>query len=317
MDDKPLYPPIEPFASFSLSVGDGHHLHVEVSGCPDGLPVVVLHGGPGAGCRPDLRRFFDARRYRIILYDQRGAGRSRPLGCVTSNTTAALIADLETLRQHLDVERWMLFGGSWGSTLALAYGGAHPNRVAAAVLRGVWLARPEDIRWLTSDLRRVVPDHWRELAEVVAPDERGDLVEAYWRRLDDPDPAVRRAAAIAWRRYERRCGTLLPEAHPAAEEETLVVALARIETHYFRNGCFLDPASLLAGAARMWGTPAAVVHGRYDFLAPLDGAFAVAAAWPDAELHVVPGAGHSVFETGIRARLIDVTTRFAELPPWR
>lgn len=311
-----MYPPIEPHRVIQLDVGDGHRLHLEVCGTPDARPVVVVHGGPGAGCSPVHRTFFDPRAYRIVLYDQRGAGRSRPLGSVERNTTPDLVADLERIRVHLGIGRWMLFGGSWGSTLSLAYGAEHPERVAAMILRGTWLGRGEDVDWHMTGLRALVPDRWEAFAQPIPPRERGDMLEAYWRRLSAADPALRLEAARAWCAYERHLSTLLPGEDASTRADDQLVALARIEAHYFRNGCFLDPASLVAGAARLDGVPTVIVHGRYDWLARLDAAWCLAGAMSSAELEIVPDAGHSAFEPGLTSRLVAATDRLALLPTW-
>jgi proline iminopeptidase len=316
MLDDILYPPIEPHDVFGLDVGHGHRLHVELCGNPQGRPVVVVHGGPGAGCSSEHRRFFDPRAFRIIVFDQRGAGRSTPLGSIDRNTTPDLIADLDRIRQRLDIGRWMLFGGSWGSTLSLAYAAEHRDRVAAMVLRGTWLARREDVDWHMTGLRSLAPDRWEDFAEPIALHERGDMLEAYWQRLSDAEPGVRTRAARAWCAFEQHFTRMFPGANPTAKPDAELEALARIEAHYFRHGCFVDPEALIAGATRLGDIPGAIVHGRYDWLARLEGAWKLSKAWPAASLEIVPDAAHSVFEPGIAARLVAATDRFAQLPPW-
>ena len=281
MADFSFYPPIEPHDVFKLDVGDGHLLHVEVSGNPKGRPAGVLHSGPGAVCLPQHHRFFDALAYRIVVFDHRGAGRSTPSGNVAHNTTPHLIADLERLRSRLGVERWMLFGGSWGSTLALACAADHPDRVAAMILRGTWLARAEDIVWLLGGLRMLAPDRWRDFVAPIPNDERGDLLEAYWLRLSSNDPAVRLSAARCWCAFEQHLTTLFSPDDPRPRPDQELLALARIEAHYFRHGCFLDSERLFTGVARLGSTPAVIVHGRYDLLARLEGAWALEQACAD------------------------------------
>lgn len=312
-----LYPPLEPDWTDLVSVGDGHKLYVETCGNPDGWPVLVVHGGPGAGCTPDQRRFFNPDRYRIILFDQRGAGRSRPLASIEQNTTAHLIADMELLRRHLNVGRWLLFGGSWGSTLSLAYARTHPERCHALILRGVWLARREDLSWQFGSLKMVYPDHWASFISHIPEAERDDLIEAYYRRLTDPDPAVHMPAASAWRLYEKRCATLLPYNGSAGPLDERLLAVSRIEAHYFRAGAFLGDAPLLGAASHLHSIPGVIVHGRYDMLCPLAGAAALSAVWRSAEFHIVTDAGHSAFEPGIKSRLLEVTDRFADGKVWK
>lgn len=307
-----FYPPIEPFQSGFLSVSGGHRLAFEVCGNPHGYPAIFLHGGPGAGCSPNHRRFFDPAVYKIVLFDQRGAGRSTPYASVENNTTADLVADIEALRAHLHIERWLVFGGSWGSTLALAYAAAHPGSCSALVVRGIWLCRPSDLTWWFEGLRSVFPEYWREFATYIAEPERGNLLEAYWRRLIDPDPAVHLPAATAWDRYEALCSTLLP-AHTTSAAGPSGLALARMEAHYMRNAVFLRENQLIDSVPRFAHVPGVIVHGRYDMLCPIDAAFELAEAWRGASLQVVPDAGHSAFEPGIRQQLILATDRFRYL----
>jgi proline iminopeptidase len=318
MDAPPhgeLYPEIEPYDHGWLDVDDRHRLYWEVSGNPDGLPVLFLHGGPGAGASPSHRRLFDPAAYRIVIFDQRGAGRSRPLGELRANTTPLLIADIEKLRAHLGVKRWVVFGGSWGSTLALAYGEAHPEACLGFVLRGIFLCRPSEIDWFLYGMRNVFPDTWQRFAGFLPAYERDDLLSAYRRRLEHPDPAVHLPAARAWSIYEGACSTLLPskDALKHFGSDTVALGLARIEAHYFANRIFLPDDSLLANVARIRHLPGVIVQGRYDMVCPAVSAFDLAAAWPEAELHVVADAGHSAWEPGIRARLVAATDRFRSL----
>ena len=320
MDARPrgeLYPEIEPHAHGWLEVDDRHHLYWEVSGNPHGLPVLFLHGGPGAGASPSHRRFFDPAAYRIVIFDQRVAGRSRPLGELRDNTTPLLIADIERLRAHLGVSRWLVFGGSWGSTLALAYGEAHPGACLGFVLRGIFLCRPSEIDWFLYGMRNVFPDTWARFAGYLPVSERDDILAAYRRRLEHPDPAIHLPAARAWSLYEGACSTLLPSEDALRHfgSDTVALGLARIEARYFAHRIFLPDDSLLANVGRIRHLPCVIVQGRYDMVCPAVSAFDLAAAWPEAELQVVADAGHSAWEPGIRARLVAATDRFRSLEP--
>ena len=266
-----LYPPLEPFNAGRLALDRIHTMYWEEAGNPRGVPVVFLHGGPGAGSAPNHRRFFDPAHYRIVIFDQRGAGRSSPLGEVRDNTTPLLVADLERLRQHLNIERWIVFGGSWGSTLALAYGEAHPQRCLAFVLRGIFLCRPSEIEWFLYGLKNVFPEAWEKFAAPLPEHERGDLLSGYFTRLMNPDPAVHMPAARAWGVYEGSCSTLLPSPDTVAHFASDVVALglARLEAHYFRHDIFLPPNSLLDNVGRIRHLPGVIVQGRYDAVCPI------------------------------------------------
>jgi proline iminopeptidase len=305
----PLFPAIDPFDAGMLDLEPPHRMYYEQSGNPRGMPVVFLHGGPGAGASPVHRQFFDPAFYRIVILDQRGAGRSTPLGCLEGNTTPKLIEDLERLRRHLRIDRWMVFGGSWGSTLALAYGEHHPERCAGLVLRGIFLCRPSEIEWFLYGLRAIFPEAWRTFAGYIPEAERGDLLEAYHRRLVDPDPTVHMPAARSWSVYEGSCSTLLPNPSLVADFATdrVALGLARIEAHYFRNAIFLPPDFLLREAHRLARVPGVIVQGRYDIVCPPVSADDLHRAWPEAEYTVVPDAGHSAFEPGIRSRLVAAT----------
>lgn len=307
-----LYPAIEPHHAGMLALDRIHTMYWEQSGNPDGIPVLFLHGGPGAGCAPNHRRFFDPSRYRIVLFDQRGAGRSTPLGELRENTTPHLIADIEQLRTHLGVERWLVFGGSWGSTLALAYGEAHPDRCLGFILRGIFLCRQSEIEWFLYGLRNVFPETWRAFAGVIPESERNDLLGAYYRRLTDPDPAVHMPAARAWSMYEGSCSTLLPSPDTVAYFASDVVALglARTEAHYFMNEIFLPRNSLLEQVGRLRNHPAVIVQGRYDAVCPAISADDLHRAWPEANYIIVPDAGHSAWEPGICAELVRAAERF-------
>ena len=298
-----------------LPLNRGHAMYWEQSGNPDGVPAVFLHGGPGAGSTPTHRRFFDPDHYRIIVFDQRGAGRSTPHGELAHNTTPDLIADMEKLRAHLGIERWLVFGGSWGSTLALAYGEAHPECCLGFVLRGIFLCRPSEIDWFLYGLRTLFPEAWREFAEFLPEPERGDLLASYYRRLTDADPAVHLPAARAWSIYEASCSTLLPNRHIVDQfgEPHMALSLARIEAQYFRHDIFLPDDSLLANVGRIRGIPAVIVQGRYDAVCPIVSADDLHRAWPEARYVIVPDAGHSAFEPGICAALVEATEGFKQL----
>jgi len=308
-----LFPEIAPFDSGLLPVAGGHTLYWEQVGHPRGLPVLFLHGGPGAGAGPVHRRFFDPHRFRVIIFDQRGAGRSRPLGETRSNTTPLLVEDIESLRIRLAVPRWLLFGGSWGSTLALAYGQAHPDRALGFVLRGIFLGRPPEIDWFLYGLRNFFPEAWAAFSRGVPENERNDLLDAYRRRLDDPDPKVHLAAARAWSMYEGSCSTLLPSPDTVASfaDDRTAYGLARIEAHYFANGLFLPEGGLLGGMHRIAQIPGEIVQGRYDMICPPETAVALHQAWPASRLTIVPDAGHSALEPGVRAALLTALHRLA------
>ena len=297
-----LFPDIKPNAQHRIAVDPPHELFVEESGNPDGIPVLVVHGGPGGGCEDYHRRFFDAERYRIILMDQRGAGRSRPLAEFVGNTTQNLVDDIETVRTFLGVDRWILFGGSWGSTLSLVYAQSHPDRVLGLVLRGIFLCRPRDIHWFYQEgASRVFPDYWRDFLAPIPEGERGDLVAAYYRRLTSSNELEQIQAAKAWSIWEGRCATLHP--NPRVVEHFghphVAIALARIECHYFMNNAFLEDDQIVRDAALLKDIPGIIVHGRYDMVCPLDNALALSQAWPEAGLRIIRDAGHSASEPAI------------------
>ena len=316
-----LYPEIEPDATGRLAVDPRHALYWESCGNPYGVPALFLHGGPGGGCLPVHRRFFDPQFWRIVLFDQRGAGRSVPYAETTDNTTWHLVSDMERLRAHLGIDRWLLFGGSWGSTLALAYAEAYPERCLGLVLRGIFLARQVEIEWFMEGMRVVFPEAWREFVAFLPPNERADLLGSYSRRLNDPDPDVHLPAARAWDRYEGACVALLPDAAAAhAETPALAsLAIARIEAHYFVHRAFLAEGELLQQIDRIRHLPCTIVQGRYDVVCPPITADALAQAWPEAEYIVVPDAGHSIREPGITRELVAATermrVRLAGAPP--
>ena len=315
---RELYPPIEPHAHGFLSVDPPHQLYWEECGRPDGQPALFVHGGPGGGTEPLQRRFFDPAAYRIVLFDQRGCGKSRPHASLEANTTWDLVADIERLREHLGIARWLVFGGSWGSTLALAYAETHPERVTALVLRGIFLVRPEEIRWFYQEgASWVYPDAWENYLAPIPEAERGDLVRAYYRRLTSPDAAVRAEAARAWSVWEARTSKLFPD--PKLIErfgsETFADAFARIECHYFAHGAFWRrPDQLLADVHRIRHIPAVIVQGRYDMPCPMRSAWDLHRAWPEAAFHIVPDAGHAATEPGITHHLIEATDGFRVRP---
>ncbi|MGH6931230.1 MAG: prolyl aminopeptidase [Dongiaceae bacterium] len=315
MSLREFYPEIEPFQSGYLPVGGPHQVYYEQCGNPKGAPVVFLHGGPGAGASPVHRRFFDPSHYRIVIFDQRGAGRSKPLGEISDNTTPHLIADIEGLRVHLGIERWLVFGGSWGSTLGIAYAEAHPGRCKGLVLRGIFLCRRKEIEWFLYGMRVFAPEIWREFTEYLPESERGDLLRNYHRRLIDPDPTVHLPAARKWSVYEGTCCTLLPspETVESFAQDTVALGIARLEAHYFINNIFLPEYSLLNDLNKIRHLPAAIVQGRYDLVCPPETADELARGWPEAHYVVVPDAGHSAMEPGIRSELIAATDRFRSL----
>jgi proline iminopeptidase len=307
-----LYPRIEPYGHGMMKLDDGHEMYWEQSGNPQGRPVVFLHGGPGAGSNPTHRRFFDPTFYRIIVFDQRGAGRSTPLGDVVDNTTPHLIADIERLREMLGIERWLVFGGSWGSTLALVYAQRHPGRVTGLVLRGIFLGRAAELEWFLYGMRRVFPEAWRKFSDFIPKAERGDLLQAYHARLADPDPAVHLPAATVWSGYESACSNLIVRDSHAGGG----LSLARIEAHFFVNDNFLTENQILEGAGALAAIPGIIVQGRYDMVCPISAADELTRAWPGARLDVIADAGHSAMEPGIRASLIAATAEMRQRADW-
>jgi len=311
---RTLYPSIEPYRTDRLRVSALHELYFEESGVPGATPVVFVHGGPGGGSDPDQRRFFDPDAYRIVLFDQRGCGKSTPHASLEENTTRDLVADMERLREHLRIERWVVFGGSWGSTLALAYAEAHPERVRALILRGIFLLRPQEIRWFYQEgASFIYPDAWEAYLAPIPASERGDLVAAYHRRLTSDDREVRMAAARAWATWEAATSKLIPDGALVARyaEDETAEAFARIECHYFVNGGFFDgPDELLEGVDRIRHIPGVIVQGRYDVVCPMTTAWDLHRRWPEADFEVVATSGHSSMEPATIDRLVTATDRF-------
>jgi proline iminopeptidase len=310
-----LYPEIKAYASHRLPVEAPHEIYLEESGDPQGIPVLFVHGGPGAGCDPRNRCFFDPERYRIILFDQRGAGQSTPHAELSQNNTQGLVDDIERIREHLDIERWILFGGSWGSTLSLLYAQQQPKRVMALILRGIFLARQADVSWLfQAGASRLFPDYWEDYVRPVAKSERTDMVTAYYQLLTGDNEVARMAAAKAWAGWEARCATLRPNLEIVEHfvDPHIALALARIEAHYFVNHSFIRENQIIEDVAKLEGIPGTIVHGRYDTVCPLDNAFELHRHWKESELHIVRDAGHAASEPGITDALIRATRRMAE-----
>ncbi len=323
MNRRELFPEIEPYDIGFLSVGGGlesmgHEIYWEVSGNPDGQPVIFVHGGPGGGTSPAQRRFFDPAHYHIILFDQRGCGKSMPLGSLVNNDTQHLISDMEALRQQLDIESWIVFGGSWGSTLSLAYAQAHPDRTVALALRGIFLSRQSELDWFMSKngMGAIFPEAYEAFINTLPENEHDDIFNSFYARLTDPDPAVHMLVAKAWSGYEGSCVTLLPNPQIVAEsrEDNKALSTARIEAHYFKHGSFLPGEGLLGGMDKIRHIPAVIVHGRYDIVCPITTAYALHKAWPEAEFEVIDDAGHSANEPGIRAALVEAMEKFKALP---
>ena len=315
MPIRSLYPQLAPYRAFRLLVEPPHNLYVEECGNRNGLPVLFLHGGPGAGCEPYHRRFFDPKLYRIVLFDQRGCGRSRPHGALESNTTAALIEDIERIREELGIERWVVFGGSWGSTLGLAYAETHPTRILGLILRGVFLCRTRDIYWFYQDgANRLFPDYWQAFIEPIPADERAHLINAYYQRLTGADEVNRMGAAKAWSVWEGRTATLRSNSKVLNQfaNPHMALALARIECHYFKNDAFLEPNQLLRDADRLRGIPGIIVHGRYDAICPLEQAYELHTVWPEGRLEIIQEAGHAASEPGIVDALIKASREMAQ-----
>lgn len=312
---RTLYPEIQPYTTHHLDVDAPHRLYVEECGNPNGLPVVFLHGGPGSGCESYHRRFFDPNVYRIILFDQRGCGRSTPHASLENNNTQALVADMELIRQRLKVERWVVFGGSWGSTLGLVYAETHPERVLGLVLRGIFMCRPKEIHWFYQEgASKLFPDYWQDYLKPIPRAEHGALLPAYYQRLTCDDEIQRMAAAKAWSLWEGRCATLKLSRNVTDHfgDPFTALSLARIECHYFMNDSFLAPQQILEHADRLHAIPGIIVHGRYDAVCPVESAWELKQAWPQAELKIIADAGHSASEPGILSALVEATDTIAQ-----
>ncbi|HEY7985551.1 MAG TPA: prolyl aminopeptidase [Methylophilaceae bacterium] len=306
--NSPLFPELEPYRTGFLAVSGTHSIYFEECGNPAGMPVVVLHGGPGSGCNPGQRRYFDPVYYRIILFDQRGCGRSLPPGSIEDNTTQHLADDMERLREHLNIQQWLIFGGSWGSTLALFYASIYKERVKGLLLRGIFLASPAEINWFLYDVRQFFPDAWEEFVAPLSAAERGMVLDAYSQRIFGVQQAEAIAAAKRWNAFESAIMRLIPDPPSSASNE-MIVARLRVHLHYLMNDCFL-PQPLLDQVDKLRQIPTIVVHGRYDMVCPVQTAFALHRAWPEAEFHIVADAGHAAVEPGTQAALIAATERF-------
>lgn len=307
-----MFAPIEPYRQGMLQVDNIHTLYWEESGNPDGQPVLFLHGGPGGGTTPTHRRFFDPAHYRIVLFDQRGAGKSTPLGEYRQNTTALLIDDIEKIRAMLNIPKWLVFGGSWGSTLALAYGQAHPDRCQGFVLRGIFLCGKDEVEWFVNGIKNFYPEVHQAFAEAIPPDERADLMQAYVKRLFSEDPAIYLEAARSWSRYEGSCLFLEPQAQAIAdfESDAVCLGIGRLEAHYMRHGAFMQEDQLLNNVGRIRHLPAVIVQGRYDVICPPISAYRLQQAWPEAKFHMIGNAGHAAMEPGIATELVRATEQF-------
>ena len=309
-----LFPPIEPYKTHTIPVSDGHQLYVEECGRADGLPVVFLHGGPGSGCERYHRQFFDPDVYRIVLFDQRGSGRSIPHAVLEGNTTQNLVSDIEVVRTALGIDQWVVFGGSWGSTLGLVYAETCPEQVLGLILRGIFLCRPRDIHWFYQEgASFLLPDHWKDYRDIIPEAEQEDMVSAYYRRLTGENEVACMAAAQAWSLWEGRASTLLPKAGVVDHfvNPHTAMSLARIECHYFMNNSFLEPNQILNDAQRLHEIPGYIVHGRYDIVCPVEQAWMLHEAWPASRLQIIQDAGHSATEPGIVDALVTATIQFA------
>lgn len=314
MSLRKLYPPIQPYQQAWLPVGDRHQLYYEQSGNPNGKPVVLVHGGPGGGCSPIHRQFFDPSVYRIILFDQRGSGQSKPHACLEQNTTQHLLADMEQLRLHLKLDQWLLFGGSWGATLSLLYAQTYPQQVLGLILRGIFLCRDQDIDWFYQyGASLLLPEYWQDYLAPIPKNQRNQLVSAYYQQLTGDDELARMRAAEAWSVWEGRASSLTPQADILAHfaDPHHALAMARIECHYFMHKAFLRKNQLLEDAHTLANLPSIIIHGRYDLVCPVEQAYALHQAWPNAQFIICPQSGHSAFEAEIIDALVKATDQFA------
>lgn len=316
--DYNLYPEIETFIQNTIKVDDLHEIYYEVCGNPAGKPIVFLHGGPGSGCNPTQRRFFDPAHYYIVLIDQRGCGRSKPLGATMQNTTADLVTDIETIRQSLGISKWQVFGGSWGSTLALSYALAFPQHVTSLILRGIFLSRPSELNWFLGDVAHFYPEVWHTLQTYLPIDERHDVLTAYSKRVFSDNNTVSIPAALQWNAFENAIMRLVPNENKGGSPFTndqgeVEVARARVQIHYIQHNCFVDGAAILKAASQLSHIPTVIVQGRYDMVCPPKSAWELSKAMPHAEFYIVQDAGHSAMETGITSALVAATERFKQL----
>ncbi|WP_293144709.1 MULTISPECIES: prolyl aminopeptidase [unclassified Microcoleus] len=313
---RELYPPRQPYNEGKLKVSDIHTIHFEESGNPEGKPIVLLHGGPGGGCPPFYRQYFNPEKWRLVMFDQRGCGQSKPHAELQENTTWDLVNDIEKLREYLNIQQWVVFGGSWGSTLSLAYSQTHPDRCNGLILRGIFMLRQKEIRWFYQEgASYIFPDAWEEYVKPIPINERDDLLTAYYQRLTSPDPHIRLEAARAWSIWEGSTSRLFPDldVKQSFGIDAFAEAFARIECHYFINKGFIDPEDkLLLNIDRIRKIPAVIVQGRYDVVCPMISAWELHRAWPEAEFIVVADAGHSMSEPGIRTCLMEATDKFAD-----
>lgn len=310
-----LYPRIKPYATHKLEVDKPHVLYVEESGDPHGLPVLFVHGGPGAGSQPFHRTFFDPEVYRIIMFDQRGCGKSYPHSELEGNNTQALVADMEKIREFLGVDQWIVFGGSWGSTLSLVYAQTHPDRVKALILRGIFLGREEELQWFyQGGAAKIFPDYWEEFVSVIPESERGNIIAAFHKRLNGENELARMGAAKAWAKWEAHTSTLVPSKSvlEAFSEPHMAMSLARIETHYFMNNSFLEPNQILKNIDKIANIPGIIVQGRYDMICPMHTAHELYDAWPSSELDIITDAGHAASERGIADALVRATLTYSK-----
>ena len=314
-----LYPELEIFMQNTIKVDDVHEIYYEVCGNPAGEPVVFLHGGPGSGCNPTQRRFFDPAHYLIVLIDQRGCGRSKPIGCTSQNTTLNLVADIDLIRSALNITQWHVFGGSWGSTLALSYALAFPQHVTSLILRGIFLSRQSELQWFLGDITHFYPEVWHTLQSALPIDERSDVLAAYSKRIFSHDSSINIPAAQKWNAYESAIMRLIPNettssTESSLEENAIEVARARIQIHYIQNNCFIDGDAILKASSQLAHIPTVIVQGRYDMVCPPKSAWELSQAMPHAEFYMIQDAGHSAMEVGITSALVAATKRYKALP---